>query len=133
MREKYEAMGNEMIRSLGFENKKVILFWKAFEEERWLACELHYNCFKKGLTKQSTLGIIIIESEREVRTMEKFLVWYRDGRNAHFDTFKEVFEDANYEALTETVTVEFYDNGKYVGEVDYTVEEFEKNYREWVD
>ena len=133
MREKYEAMGNEMIRSLGFENKKVILFWKAFEEERWLACELHYNCFKKGLTKQSTLGIIIIESEREVGTMEKFLVWYRDGRNAHFDTFKEVFEDANYEALTEIVTVEFYDNGKYVGEVDYTVEEFEKNYREWVD
>ena len=133
MREKYEAMGNEMIRSLGFENKKVILFWKAFEEERWLACELHYNCFKKGLTKQSTLGIIIIESEREVGTMEKFLVWYRDGRNAHFDTFKEVFEDTNYEVLTETVTVEFYDNGKYVGEVDYTVEEFEKNYREWVD
>ena len=69
MREKYEAMGNEMIRSLGFENKKVILFWKAFEEERWLACELHYNCFKKGLTKQSTLGIIIIESEREVIKM----------------------------------------------------------------
>ena len=133
MREKYEAMGNEMIRSLGFENKKVILFWKAFEEERWLACELHYNCFKKGLTKQSTLGIIIIESEREVKIMEKFLVWYRDGKNAHFDTFKEVFEDTNYEMLTETVTVEFYDNGKYVGEVDYTVEEFEKNYREWVD
>ena len=133
MREKYEAMGNEMIKNLGFENKKVILFWKAFEEERWLACELHYNCFKKGLTKQSTLGIIIIESEREVRTMEKFLVWYRDGRNAHFDTFKEVFEDTNYEVLTETVTVEFYDNSKYVGEVDYTVEEFEKNYREWVD
>ena len=69
MREKYEAMGNEMIRSLGFENKKVILFWKAFEEERWLACELHYNCFKKGLTKQSTLDIIIIESEREVIKM----------------------------------------------------------------
>ena len=48
MREKYEAMGNEMTRSLGFGNKKVILFWKAFEEERWLACELHYSCFKKG-------------------------------------------------------------------------------------
>ena len=48
MREKYEAMGNEMIRSLGFENKKVILFLKALEEERWLACELHYRCFKKG-------------------------------------------------------------------------------------
>lgn len=65
MREKYEAMGNEMIRNLGFENKKVILFWKAFEEERWLACELHYNCFKKGLTKQSTLDIITIEREKE--------------------------------------------------------------------
>ena len=70
MREKYEAMGNEMTRSLGFENKKVILFWKAFEEERWLACELHYKCFKKGLTKQSTPGIIIIESEREVNKMK---------------------------------------------------------------
>ena len=51
MREKYEAMGNEMITSLGLENKKVILFWKAFEEERWLACKLHYKCFKKMLTK----------------------------------------------------------------------------------
>lgn len=65
--------------------------------------------------------------------MEKFLVWYKDGRNNRFDTFKEVFEDVNYEMFTETVTVEFYDNGKFVGEVDYTVEEFEENYREWVD
>ena len=65
MREKYEAMGNEMIRSLGFENKKVILFWKAFEEERWLACELHYKCFKKGLTKQSIPSIMIIVNKRE--------------------------------------------------------------------
>ena len=73
MREQYEAMGNEMIRNLGFENKKVILFWKAFEEERWLACELHYNCFKKGLTKQSTLGIIIVESEREVNKMKNVI------------------------------------------------------------
>ena len=72
MREKYEAMGNEMIKSLGFENKKVILFWKAFEEERWLACELHYGCFKKGLTKQSTLGIIIIVNEKEVNAMRKY-------------------------------------------------------------
>lgn len=48
MREKYEAMGNEMIKNLGFENKKVILFWRAFEEERWLACELHYRCFKNS-------------------------------------------------------------------------------------
>lgn len=69
MREKYETMGNEMIRNLGFENKKVILFWKAFEEERWLACELHYNCFKKGLTKQSIPSIMIIVNEREVISM----------------------------------------------------------------
>ena len=69
MREKYEAMGNEMIRTLGFENKKVILFWKAFEEERWLACELHYGCFKKGLTKQSIPSIMIIVNKREVIKM----------------------------------------------------------------
>lgn len=69
MREKYEAMGNEMTRSLGFENKKVILFWKAFEEERWLACELHYKCFEKGLTKQSIPSIMIIVNEREVIKM----------------------------------------------------------------
>ena len=65
--------------------------------------------------------------------MEKFLVWYRDGGNAHFDTFKEVFEDVNYDRYTEIITVELYDNNKYIGEVDYTVEEFEENYREWVD
>lgn len=64
--------------------------------------------------------------------MEKFLVWYRDGGNAHFDTFQEVFEDINYKS-TETVTVEFYNNNKYTGEVDYAVEEFEEAYREWVD
>lgn len=65
--------------------------------------------------------------------MEKFLVWYRDGKNAHFDTFKEVFEDKNYNNYAETVTVEFYDNNKYIGEVDYSINEFEENYREWVD
>ena len=65
--------------------------------------------------------------------MEKFLVWYKDGSTAHFNTFKEVFEDANYERYAETVTVEFYDNNKYVGEVDYTIAEFEEAYREWVD
>lgn len=64
--------------------------------------------------------------------MEKFLVWYTNGKTTHFETFKEVFDDVNYE-YAETVTVEFFDNNKYVGEVDYTVEEFEENYREWVD
>ena len=64
--------------------------------------------------------------------MEKFLVWYKGCDIAHFDTFQEVFEDINYESI-ETVTVEFYNNNKYIGEVDYTVEEFEEAYREWVD
>lgn len=44
----YEAMGNEMTTALGFENKKVILYWKAFEEKRFLACNFHYKCFKRG-------------------------------------------------------------------------------------
>ena len=65
--------------------------------------------------------------------MEKFLVWYKDGSTAHFDTSKEVFEDVNYERYMETITVEFYDNNKYIGEVDYTVAEFEEAYREWVE
>ena len=65
--------------------------------------------------------------------MEKFLVWYKDGSNAHFDTSKEVFEDVNYERYVETITIEFYDNNKYIGEVDYNVAEFEEAYREWVD
>lgn len=64
--------------------------------------------------------------------MEKFLVWYKDGGNDHFNTSKEVFENVNYEC-TETVTVEFYNNNKYIGEVDYSVKEFEENYREWLD
>ena len=65
--------------------------------------------------------------------MEKFLVWYKDGSTAHFNTFKEVFKDVNYERYAETITIEFYNNNKYLGEVDYTVEEFEEEYREWVE
>lgn len=60
--------------------------------------------------------------------MEKFLVWYRDGGNAHFDTVKEVFNDVNFDGYTEIVTVEFFDNDKYIGEVDYSVDEFIENY-----
>lgn len=45
--DKYFAMGEEMTKALGFENKKVILFWKAYEEKRFVACDLHYKCFKK--------------------------------------------------------------------------------------
>ena len=64
--------------------------------------------------------------------MEKVLVWYKDGGNVHFNTSKEVFENVDYER-TETVTVEFYNNNKYIGEVAYSVKEFEENYREWLD
>ena len=62
----YEAMGNELTTSLGFENKTVILYWKAFEEKRFLACELHYKvyktkCKKQGLTKSTSNSIIIVQ------------------------------------------------------------------------
>lgn len=61
--------------------------------------------------------------------MEKFLVWYRDGSTAHFDTVEEVFNDVNFEGYTETVTVEYYGlNDKYIGEVDYEVQEFIENW-----
>lgn len=46
-----EIKGMEMTTALGFENKKVILFWKAFEENRLLACSLHlksYEISKRG-------------------------------------------------------------------------------------
>ena len=49
--ERYLAMGNEMIKALGLENEKVILFWKAYEEKRFLACDLHYMCFKNGMAE----------------------------------------------------------------------------------
>ena len=115
MREKYEAMGNEMTRSLGFENKKVILFWKAFEEERWLACELHYGCFKKGLTKQSTLGIIIIVNEREVIIMRIYVFETINGvviRKAAKSTdkaivwFKETYPTRAFSCVYEQQTQE---------------------------
>lgn len=47
MEKRFEEMGMEMTNRLGFENRKVILYWKAFEEKRWLACELHYESFKR--------------------------------------------------------------------------------------
>lgn len=47
----YEKMGNEMTTALGMENKKVLLFWKAFEEKRFLACYLHWWGWQKTLVK----------------------------------------------------------------------------------
>ena len=51
--ERYLAMGNEMIKALGLENKEVILFWKAYEEKRFFFFFLHYRCFKYGLAELS--------------------------------------------------------------------------------
>lgn len=53
----YEAMGNAMTTALGFENKKVVLYWTAFEEGRFLACELLFKSFEKTLDKQSRQGV----------------------------------------------------------------------------
>lgn len=56
--------------------------------------------------------------------MNKFLVWYNDNSTRHFETEEEMLtqlENAN------TITNEFYDNGKYIGEVDYTLEEYFDN------
>ena len=50
-REEIETRGLEMTRSLGLENKKVILFWKAFEEGRFLACGLHLKFWELSLRK----------------------------------------------------------------------------------
>lgn len=50
-REEIEIRGLEMTTSLGLENKKVILFWKAFEEGRLLACGLHLKSWELSLRK----------------------------------------------------------------------------------
>ena len=50
-REEIETKGLEMTTSLGLENKKVILFWKAFEEGRFLACGLHLKFWELSLRK----------------------------------------------------------------------------------
>lgn len=36
-----ETRGNKMTTALGFENKSVLSFWKAFEEKRFFVCSLH--------------------------------------------------------------------------------------------
>ena len=51
-REEIETKGLEMTTNLGLEDKKVILFWKAFEEGRFLACGLHLKFWELSLRKQ---------------------------------------------------------------------------------
>ena len=51
-REEIKTKGLEMTTSLGLEDKKVILFWKAFEEGRLLACGLHLKFQELLLRKQ---------------------------------------------------------------------------------
>ena len=50
-REEIETKGLEMTTSLGLEDKKVILFWKSFEEDRLLACWLHFKSWELSLRK----------------------------------------------------------------------------------
>ena len=50
-REEIETKGLEMTTSLGLEDKKVILFWKPFEEDRLLACWLHLQSWELSLRK----------------------------------------------------------------------------------
>ena len=51
IREEIETKGLEMTTSLGLEDKKVILFWKAFEEDRLLACRLILKSWELSLRK----------------------------------------------------------------------------------
>ena len=50
-REEIETKGFEMTTSRGLEDKKVILFWKSFEEGRLLACWLHLKSWELSLRK----------------------------------------------------------------------------------
>ena len=50
-REEIETKGLEMTTSRGLEDKKVILFWKAFEEGRFLACWLQLKSWERSLRK----------------------------------------------------------------------------------
>ena len=50
-REEIETKGFEMTTSLGLEDKKVILFWEAFEEDRLLACWLQLKSWELSLRK----------------------------------------------------------------------------------
>lgn len=47
--DRFYRMGMEMTTALGMENNRVRLYWKAYEEKRFLACKLHYDVFKKSL------------------------------------------------------------------------------------
>ena len=50
-REEIEIKGFEMTTGLGLESNKVILFWKAFEEDRLLTCWLLLKSWELSLQK----------------------------------------------------------------------------------
>ena len=59
--------------------------------------------------------------------MEKYLVWFYNGKNTVFNGNANDLIEFYTLYATEmpcTVTVEFYDCNKYIGEVDYSFEEF---------
>ena len=50
-REEIKTKGRERPTNLGLEDKKVILFWEAFEEDRLLACWLLLKSWELSLRK----------------------------------------------------------------------------------
>lgn len=60
--------------------------------------------------------------------MEKFLIWFKDGSTAKFENmnYAEVIDYCKEYFLEKpvTVTVEMYENKKYIGEIDYDFKEF---------
>lgn len=49
MKERYEAIGMEMMNKLGPEHKAMILYWTAFEKEKWGECRTYYKYFKRKM------------------------------------------------------------------------------------
>ena len=50
-REEIKTKGLEMTTTLGLEDKKVILFWKAFEKGKFLVCGLYLKSWELSLRK----------------------------------------------------------------------------------
>lgn len=62
--------------------------------------------------------------------MNKFLVWFKNGVTKHFESEEEMLDSISVKEFenVDTITNEFFDNGKYIGEVDYSVEEYFENF-----
>ena len=77
-REEIKTKGLEMTTNLGLEDKKVILFWEAFEEDRLLACWLLLKSWELSLRKQWELffcGAVTALVRRIPRTYVLSIFW----------------------------------------------------------